>query len=176
MKTKYEIRLNGKWELYCWDYLDSFWRIIEDRGYEEGEVGIFEEKYILPYMCVETNESVKIKNVIYGNDYLNPSFYYESRLEYYYNQEAQQGAGITGNAVEPLKPKVIPGDFNGDGKVNFKDIAVLSASFGSKCGDKNYLEIADLNKDCKINAKDMALFSKNYMTFLVLLRTWLSLI
>lgn len=58
----------------------------------------------------------------------------------------------------------ILGDANGDGFVNAKDNAVLSAAFGGSADDptSNYDIAADLNEDGFVNAKDRAILINNF--------------
>jgi len=56
----------------------------------------------------------------------------------------------------------IMGDINGDGKVDIKDIAVLSLAFGSYPGHPRWNPDADLNKDGKVDIKDIAIGASNF--------------
>lgn len=55
----------------------------------------------------------------------------------------------------------LPGDFNGDKKVNILDAITLSNSFNSKLGDPNWNPNADINGDNKVNILD-AIVLGNY--------------
>jgi ABC-type transport system substrate-binding protein len=55
-----------------------------------------------------------------------------------------------------------PGDVNGDGKVNVKDIFAIAKAFGSECGQPKYDPNLDIDGDCKINVKDMFTTAKNF--------------
>jgi len=50
--------------------------------------------------------------------------------------------------------KECPGDVNGDGKVNWKDIYFVNLRFGAERGEPNWDSRADLNCDTKIDWKD----------------------
>jgi hypothetical protein len=53
-------------------------------------------------------------------------------------------------------------DITGDGKVDVKDVALVSSLYGSKYGDGKYNSTADLNNDYKIDVRDVAAVSSNY--------------
>lgn len=55
----------------------------------------------------------------------------------------------------------MPGDFNGDKKVNILDAITFSNSFNSKLGDPNWNPNADINCDNKVNILD-AIVLGNY--------------
>jgi len=55
----------------------------------------------------------------------------------------------------------IPGDVNGDGKVDCIDIAIVKASFGKTKGSPGFDVRADMNMDCVVNIKDLAYVSQN---------------
>jgi len=60
----------------------------------------------------------------------------------------------------------ITGDINGDGRVNYQDLFLLAAAYGSSQGEEKYNKSADLNSDGKINYQDLFLLAANYgMTF-----------
>jgi len=56
----------------------------------------------------------------------------------------------------------IPGDVNGDGKVDASDLSDLSKAYGSSPGDLNWNPNCDFNKDNKVDASDLFDLSKNY--------------
>lgn len=56
----------------------------------------------------------------------------------------------------------IPGDINGDYKVNHKDLLLLASAYGSECGDPRYIPEADINCDCKVDHKDLLILASNY--------------
>jgi len=56
----------------------------------------------------------------------------------------------------------LKGDFNNDGKINMKDIAVVAKAFGSAPGDPNWTPEADLNNDGKIDMKDISIIAKTF--------------
>jgi hypothetical protein len=56
----------------------------------------------------------------------------------------------------------IPGDVNGDHKVNLKDIFAIALAFGSTTGSARYKPNVDINGDGKINLKDYFIASKNF--------------
>jgi hypothetical protein len=60
-----------------------------------------------------------------------------------------------------LKVRFI-GDLNGDGKVDLKDVYIVSLAFGSYPGHPKWNPMADLNGDNKVDLKDVYLVTKNY--------------
>lgn len=54
------------------------------------------------------------------------------------------------------------GDANGDGIVDYKDLAILSAAYGTKIGDVLYDARADFNNDGVIDFKDNAILAAYY--------------
>jgi len=56
----------------------------------------------------------------------------------------------------------IPGDINGDRKVDAKDAALCIKAYGSTPGHPSWNPNADINNDYKVDAKDIALKIKNY--------------
>ncbi|MCJ7423459.1 dockerin type I repeat-containing protein, partial [Candidatus Bathyarchaeota archaeon] len=55
----------------------------------------------------------------------------------------------------------IPGDINGDQRVNVLDAILIANSFNSKPGDANWNPNADINGDNKVNILDCIVLS-NY--------------
>jgi hypothetical protein len=56
----------------------------------------------------------------------------------------------------------IPGDVNGDFKVNMRDIALVARAFGSTPGASNWNPNADINDDGTVNMRDIALAARNF--------------
>lgn len=56
----------------------------------------------------------------------------------------------------------MPGDTNGDKKVDGKDIAIIARGFGSLAGQGRYTPNADINSDGKIDGKDIVIVAKNF--------------
>jgi hypothetical protein len=58
------------------------------------------------------------------------------------------------------------GDVNRDGKIDMKDIALISRAYGSRPGDPNWNPDADLNGDGIIDDKDLAIARAHFgLTF-----------
>ena len=53
-------------------------------------------------------------------------------------------------------------DINGDGSVTARDLAILSAAYGSKSGDRIYDRRADLNSDGQVDYRDLAMLGAQY--------------
>ena len=56
---------------------------------------------------------------------------------------------------------LMPGDVNGDCKVNLLDISMASKAWGSLLGQPNWNPLADQNEDDKIDSKDIAQIAAN---------------
>jgi len=55
----------------------------------------------------------------------------------------------------------IPGDLNGDGRVDCTDIAIVKAAFGTSAGDPKYDVRADVNGDGVVDIRDLAYVSQH---------------
>jgi hypothetical protein len=62
--------------------------------------------------------------------------------------------------------QTIAGDITGDKKVDIKDVAIASRSFGTTPESPNYRQAADINDDSKIDIKDVSYISKNFGKYL----------
>jgi hypothetical protein len=56
----------------------------------------------------------------------------------------------------------IPGDFNGDGQVEFNDLMIFALAYGSCEGDDNWDSRCDLNSDGCIEFNDLMIFALHY--------------
>ncbi|MEM3407089.1 MAG: dockerin type I domain-containing protein [Nitrososphaerota archaeon] len=56
----------------------------------------------------------------------------------------------------------ILGDINGDGTVNYMDLAILGSCYGKSRGEGGYRQEADLNNDGIIDYRDLAILGANY--------------
>jgi len=56
----------------------------------------------------------------------------------------------------------LPGDINSDGKVDVKDVALVSFAFGSYPGHPRWKSIADENEDGRIDVRDVSLIARNF--------------
>ena len=56
----------------------------------------------------------------------------------------------------------LEGDINGDGVVDYKDLAILGASYGKREGEHGFNPAADINKDGVVDYKDLAILGANY--------------
>jgi hypothetical protein len=57
---------------------------------------------------------------------------------------------------------MIPGDIDGNSKVNHKDLLLLAGAYGSTFGDPYWNPNADLNNDGKVDHKDLLILAGNY--------------
>ncbi len=64
-----------------------------------------------------------------------------------------------------LKVTIAPdllGEINGDGRVDYRDLAMLGASYGTSKGDSDYNSEVDLNNDDRVDGDDLAILRDNY--------------
>ena len=54
------------------------------------------------------------------------------------------------------------GDIDRDGRVDYRDLAILRSAYGSKRGEKGFNPYADLMEDGVIDYKDLAVLGRNY--------------
>jgi hypothetical protein len=69
------------------------------------------------------------------------------------------GTPIEGNVIVKVS---MPGDLNSDGRVDVRDVAPVSAAFGSHPGHPRWNPDADQNEDNRIDLKDVALTARNF--------------
>ena len=62
--------------------------------------------------------------------------------------------------VTVMQESTIPGDIDGDGEVNAKDVTALRRNIVGGYGVELSKEVADLNKDSYVNAKDVSLLRR----------------
>jgi PKD repeat protein len=58
----------------------------------------------------------------------------------------------------------VPGDVNGDGKVNLADLVLLAKAYGSTPGSPNWNPNADFNNDGSVGLDDLVILAKYYGT------------
>ncbi|MEM2386107.1 MAG: dockerin type I domain-containing protein [Candidatus Bathyarchaeia archaeon] len=71
----------------------------------------------------------------------------------------------TGETVTLTGRLMIPrqfGDVNGDGRVDMKDIGIVSRAFGSYPGHPRWNPVADLNGDGKVDMRDISIVSRAF--------------
>ena len=74
------------------------------------------------------------------------------------------GNAVSDNALVTVSFR-IPGDVNGDNKVDGKDVALVALAFGSVPGDTTrWNQDTDVNGDGRIDGKDMVIIVRNYGT------------
>jgi hypothetical protein len=59
-------------------------------------------------------------------------------------------------------PVSIPGDLNGDGKVNLADLVILARAYGSRPGDANWNPVADILGHGEVDLADLAVLANHY--------------
>jgi hypothetical protein len=61
-----------------------------------------------------------------------------------------------------LQNASIPGDINGDGKVNLEDLVILAKAYGSTPGAPTWNPNADINGDGVVGSLDLAVLAQHY--------------
>ncbi|MCC6003746.1 MAG: dockerin type I domain-containing protein [Thermofilum sp.] len=69
---------------------------------------------------------------------------------------------FSAHIIEIICAPGVRGDVNGDGIIDYKDLAVIVARYGSRQGDSSYLGAADVNGDGVIDYRDLALVAAHY--------------
>ncbi len=67
-----------------------------------------------------------------------------------------------GSSMRALVTLYLPGDVNGDGRVDIEDLVLFSRAFGSRKGDPNYDPRADFNNDGVLDGLDLILLAYNW--------------
>jgi hypothetical protein len=69
-------------------------------------------------------------------------------------------------ALEPVtqmfRAEFIPGDVNGDGKVNLLDLCIITKALGSTPGTRKWNPYCDLNNNGKVDLKDLCIAIRNF--------------
>ena len=94
---------------------------------------------------------------------------YHNYLTRSMNELKNAGYQVTMNESEmnvygSLAP-VLPGDVNGDSKVDGKDIAIVSRAYNTTPSDPKWDARADINGDLKVDGKDIAIVARYYGTY-----------
>jgi len=101
-----------------------------------------------------------LSNVTYAQAYypgslLNTYGFYSIAVDNAGNQENPKTAAEATTHVPQM-----PGDVNGDGKINCADIALVKAAFGTRTGQPGFNPSADVNHDGVVNVLDLAIVSQ----------------
>jgi hypothetical protein len=56
----------------------------------------------------------------------------------------------------------IPGDLNGDFKVNLQDLVILADAYGTTPGDTNWNPNTDINNNGKVSLTDLVILALHY--------------
>jgi hypothetical protein len=91
----------------------------------------------------------------YTGSLLHTYGFYSLALDVAGNQENPKTAAEATTHVPQM-----PGDVNGDGKINCADIALVKASFGKRTGQPGFNPNADVNHDGVVNVLDLAIVSQ----------------
>jgi hypothetical protein len=57
---------------------------------------------------------------------------------------------------------LVKGDVNGDGKVDLKDLLIITLALGTKPDNRRWNPACDLNGDLKVDLKDLLIAAKNF--------------
>lgn len=116
-------------------------------------LGAFHVTDLLP------SQSLEAQLVLNTSDLL-PCHTYEISVE---ATEISYDYNVTNNFLTDggLKIRWL-GDVNGDGKVDVRDVYVVSQAYGTAPGMPRWNPIADVNQDLKVDVKDVYIVSKNY--------------
>lgn len=83
------------------------------------------------------------------------------RLELLHDETARiLGEGVFKTSSSP--DQAVPGDFNADGSVGFRDFILFAIHYGTADGDTLYEPIYDLDSDGRIDFADFLLFARLY--------------
>lgn len=83
----------------------------------------------------------------------------------------EDGSVNNPRSIEVTEPTIVtacfnkkwcPGDVNGDGKVNYQDLSMLSAAYGSIRGGPNWNSCCDFDADGDVDYADLGTLSRNY--------------
>jgi len=67
-----------------------------------------------------------------------------------------EGSFVLNNGTAKVEAApAVPGDMNGDGKINIRDLVIVGAAFASTPGHPRWNPVADINKDNIVNMKDL---------------------
>jgi len=82
----------------------------------------------------------------------------------YLNVADNVGGNAISNTASVTVLFRIPGDVNGDNKVDGKDVALAALAFGSVPGTTTWNQNTDVNGDGRIDGKDLVIIVRNYGT------------
>lgn len=71
-----------------------------------------------------------------------------------------QGVTNFSFVVEISSSLTMPGDFDNDGKVDYRDLYVMALAYGSTATSPNWNPAADINGDGKVDYRDLNIFLK----------------
>lgn len=72
------------------------------------------------------------------------------------------GVRVSGRDISIPELAILPGDLNGDGKINTKDFAVFMRGFSTKPEYAHLRELADFDEDGTLNVTDLGAIKPNY--------------
>jgi hypothetical protein len=104
----------------------------------------------------------------YWSDYNGTDLFYGL----YQNRTGSDGIGDTPYTVDAnnsdhyplMKPwmPILPGDLNGDGRIDLKDLVILAFAYDSTPGCANWDNRADLNHDNRVSLTDLVTLATHY--------------
>jgi hypothetical protein len=69
---------------------------------------------------------------------------------------------VTITVLEQGEPPTLPGDVNGDNKVDIRDLLIVARAFGSVQGGSGWDGRADLVQDNVIDIRDLLVVARNF--------------
>lgn len=84
----------------------------------------------------------------------------EGYIRYY--DHNWEGAQALIEEISKIMQKVLRNDLNNDGEVDILDISIVAVAFGSRLGDENWNEVADIDGDGSVNILDVGSVARHY--------------
>jgi hypothetical protein len=82
--------------------------------------------------------------------------FYSTARDFAYNEEDPKIAAEAATQVAVT----VPGDANGNGRVDCTDLSVVKASMGKWTGQPGFDSQADINRDGVVNVRDLSLVAQ----------------
>ena len=95
---------------------------------------------------------------VVGTSFTDPGL--TAGQHYYYEVTAVDGGGESAKSAEQSATAFLPGDADGDGKVDFTDLVALARNYGTATGAT--YAMGDFNGDGKVDFTDLVILARNY--------------